>query len=568
MAILAAAAAIFVHLTNDASQGPLANPMHLASDEWTKWECLTPGQADSIWGGNLQTQSNVFRRFTDGDGHEIWHSDSPWKDAKDGWSSRAWRGGWLAGSEGSLERWKEAPNDMAARWKEGEEGASLERTNCGWNWRGVGWLVWSEKGSACDVTSIPDPGTAWAPAGMGAPVKWWSGRLRDGLRKWPATEIEHEIREAGIPLTGWGTRWDGGGRFSLANGSNWEDEVATLVQTKGWDMHFVDGDLVVNGSRDWSWNAMNSSCGARDEDGFWKGAILDDDKVAWVHCTSLSDDDDQVVEPLEWDQTFLGTVRNHQTQQNLELALESEGIVAKDAEGLVVWSYRTNESTLSGGAKEVDVYANQKYQAMFCLPSGLHLFDVKGREVSGFPLQPAAGSWTAWALVDYDRNREYRYLLACDSTGRIENYRAEGLRTEGWTHQPADHIDVSSPVRHIEHLRLGNKDYIYVGRANGQVELLKRNGATRASTPVRVHASLPPIFRKGASLSQSSVLFLDESGWLREFNLESGEEMGISGVTRADRLEHVDTDGDGTPEIVTWLKSNRTVWDANGEPQE
>ena len=178
---------------------------------------------------------------------------------------------------------------------------------------------------------------------------------------------------------------------------------------------------------------------------------------------------------------------------------------------------------------EVDVYANGKYQAMFCLPSGLHLLDVKGREVSGFPLVAPQGEWTAWALVDYEGTRNYRYLVASSQSGLVDNFRREGASTPGWSHRPDPSIDRTSPVRHIRHLRLGSKDYIYVGRANGQVELLKRNGATRATTPVRVDDQHPPLFRQGGNLDGTSVLYIDDTGWIREFTLGQGEEVGLSG---------------------------------------
>jgi hypothetical protein len=129
-------------------------------------------------------------------------------------------------------------------------------------------------------------------------------------------------------------------------------------------------------------------------------------------------------------------------------------------------------------------------------------------------------------------------------------------------------VDVSSPVRHLRHLRLGSRDYLYVGRDNGQVELLKRDGSTRATTPVQVNARKAPVFRVGPNLDRTSVLFVDGAGWVREFTLGSGDEVGLSGATRADRIESLDVDGDGLDEIVTWLRGERTVWNARNEKVE
>jgi hypothetical protein len=268
------------------------------------------------------------------------------------------------------------------------------------------------------------------------------------------------------------------------------------------------------------------------------------------------------------DDVVMGEVRNHRSQTRMTVRQVDGRVTATHPDGTVGWSMPISEPPLEGGAVEVDVYANGKFQAMFGVPSGLHLIDVKGREVNGFPLAPAAGLWTAWTVVDYDGNRKHRYLSATDASGLVENHRKEGERTPGWTHRPDATIDVNSPVRHIQHVRLGSRDYIYVGRENGQVELLKRNGSTRATTVVLVNPTHPPLFRRGATLEGTSVLFIDEEGWVRERSLEVGDEVGMSGATRAERMEWLDVDGDGRDELITWLRGTRSVWNARNERVE
>jgi hypothetical protein len=97
---------------------------------------------------------------------------------------------------------------------------------------------------------------------------------------------------------------------------------------------------------------------------------------------------------------------------------------------------------------------------------------------------------------------------------------------------------------------------------------LHRNGETRAQTPVQVNPAQPPKFRKGRDLDGTSVLFIDALGWVREFTLGQGNAVGLSGMTRADHLDMMDLDGDGLDEVVTWLRGERTVWNARNEPVE
>ena len=240
-------------------------------------------------------------------------------------------------------------------------------------------------------------------------------------------------------------------------------------------------------------------------------------------------------------------------------------VEAVQPDGTVVWSLPMAEDPLPAAQLKWTCMPTASSRRCLACPRDCTCSMSKEGSVNGFPLAPSVGLWTVWTVVDYDGNRKHRYLSASDASGLVENHRKEGERTPGWTHRPDAGIDIKSPVRHIRHLRLGSRDYIYVGRDNGQVELLKRNGSTRATTPVLVHPNHPPLFRRGASLGGTSVLFIDDSGWVRERSLEEGEEVGISGATRAERMEWLDVDGDGRDELVTWLRGTRSVWNARNE---
>ena len=62
------------------------------------------------------------------------------------------------------------------------------------------------------------------------------------------------------------------------------------------------------------------------------------------------------------------------------------------------------------------------------------------------------------------------------------------------------------------------------------------------------------------------MLFIDATQHVREFTLGQGAEVGISGLTRAERLEWRDVDGDGLDDLVTTWKGESTAWDARNNP--
>lgn len=549
-ALLAGLAWAWYHVS-PAPVGEPDNPMLHASDRWTVWRCM-PDDGD-----------RVRRVFRDAAGLEVIHVLVPAESLPAGMEQRAWRGGWLQGAPEALDVWVEDPGTMAAHWRE-EPGfdVSLVRTQGGWVWRGSGTVVWRESGSSMGA------GEVWLTSGL--PEPWWAGPR--GWAPWAKAKWtpEDHLVAAGIPMEPWATRWEGGGRYTLEDPLVWRNDVDRLTIEQGWDVEWKEDGIVVNGDPSWAWSRSDAGGQAQFEGATWAFSSSPRAGLWSVQASGGMSVDVQApaVSMLpavaEVVPGTLGAVCNHRTKQDMDVVYDAGKVTALDVDGQEVWSIEADDPI--DGVEDIDIYANGKCQALFCTEEALHLVDVKGREVPGFPLKPRRGTWTAWALVDYDSNRKYRYLLASSATGLVENKRREGETTPGWNHNPADGVDVQSPVQHIQHLRLGSRDYVYVGREDGQVELLKRNGSPRAQTPVRVHASHPPIFRKGSSLDNTSVLFIDLTGHVREFTLGQGAEVGISGLTRAERLEWRDVDGDGVDDLVTTWHGESIVWDARNNP--
>ena len=553
LAALLAGLAWVWYQASPAPVGEAENPMLWASDRWTEWRCLP-----------LEDREGVTRVFRDAAGREVTHVEVPSEGLPSGLVQRPWRGGWLQGAPEALDAWEEDPGEMAAHWRE-EPGfdVTLVRTNGGWVWRGSGTVVWRESGTATDA------GEVWLTTGL--PEPWWAGPR--GWAPWPEAgpTPEDHLTAAGIPLGTWATRWEGGGRYTLKDPLVWQNDVDRLTIAHGWDVEWMDDGIVVNGNPSWTWTRSSAGGQAQFEGATWAfssspraGLWSSRDAPEGSFAAESSPPISVASHVATGVPGTLGAVCNHRTKQDMDVVYTEGKVTALDVSGDEVWSVESDVPL--GEVEDIDIYANGKCQAMFCSEKALHLVDVKGREVPGFPLKPRRGAWTAWALVDYDSNRKYRYLLASSATGLVENKRREGETTPGWTHKPAAGVDVQSPVRHIQHLRLGSRDYIYVGRENGEVELLKRNGSTRAQTPVRVHASHPPVFRKGSGLDNTSVLFIDATGHVREFTLGQGAEVGISGLTRADGLEWRDVDGDGVDDLVTTWQGESTAWDARNNP--
>jgi hypothetical protein len=266
-------------------------------------------------------------------------------------------------------------------------------------------------------------------------------------------------------------------------------------------------------------------------------------------------------EPLDYygDHVLLGVTRDHREDIDMDIVWnqENKSVDAVRSGGEVVWSKRLEDAPI-GISYEVDLYANNKYQTAFATPSALYVVDRLGRDVNGFPFDAEV---SGFSVFDYDRNKKFRILLATKD-GDILNLRAEGRLTSGWNFK---RLTAGRHVVHLAHIRVGSKDYIYGGCYDGSVILLKRSGRVRGSTPVVINPRSKPAFRLSNTIGKSTVIFIDSEGWLQEVTLSEAEPVGISGMTRADKVTIQDIDGDGKTEVVTYLNGIRSVWNSRNE---
>lgn len=288
-------------------------------------------------------------------------------------------------------------------------------------------------------------------------------------------------------------------------------------------------------------------------------------RTLWVYSGNSSQQavvsTETVVSAPARNATSMGVVRNHRSGGDMDILWNEElmTVEAVGTDGTVVWSKEV-ESAPIGKAYEVDIYANRKYQAAFATSNAVHLIDVKGRSVRGFPYKPASNV-SGFCVVDYDNNKKFRFLVAT-TDGAVTNLKGEAKRTSGWNFSK---LGSGQYVRHLAHLRVGSKDYVYAGCNNGMVLLLKRTGAIRTSTDVQVFAGSAPAFRLSSSIGNSSVLFIDADGWLEELKFQDATQVGMSKLTRADRVESIDVNGDGKKEIVVHHNGKRLIWNSRNE---
>ena len=296
-------------------------------------------------------------------------------------------------------------------------------------------------------------------------------------------------------------------------------------------------------------------------DGF--SAFLLDDRTVYTRI-EVDEVDEDVANPVSRviAHDILGLTRNHRNGSDLDIVwnVDLNAVQAMGSGGEVVWSKILDEGLEPIGMSfEVDLYGNNKYQTAFAVSSAIFLVDILGNNVVGFPYKE--NGITSFAVFDYDHNDKFRFLVA-NAAGRLYNLRGEGKNTPGWNFKA---LRNGVSIQQLSHLRVGQSDYIYAGCSDGSVRLLRRNGQLRGSTSVNVNPTFTPAIRLSSTIGKTSVLFIDEQGWVQELTFSDAKHVGMSGLTQADKVSLIDMDGDGVKEVVTELNGVRSVFNSRNE---
>ena len=118
-------------------------------------------------------------------------------------------------------------------------------------------------------------------------------------------------------------------------------------------------------------------------------------------------------------------VTNHRTKEKEILTQDIENnLYLISNKGVVLWKRKLSGRVL-GSVKQVDLYRNGRLQLVFSTPNRVYIINRNGKNVDGFPLKFKDEITQPLAVFDYDKQRNYRFLitqnttlLMCDSKGK------------------------------------------------------------------------------------------------------------------------------------------------------
>ena len=142
-------------------------------------------------------------------------------------------------------------------------------------------------------------------------------------------------------------------------------------------------------------------------------------------------------------------------------------------QGDIVWKKQLEELPMSD-VFEVDYYKNGKIQYLFNTENYLHLIDLTGNMVKGYPVQLNSSATAGLSLIDYNANKDYRILIPTEN-GKIYNYKKDGSLLKGWKSKNTRR----TIIKPISHVVANSKDYLIAEADNGNILMFNRKGEVR-----------------------------------------------------------------------------------------
>ncbi|MDY0347564.1 MAG: hypothetical protein RBR13_01910 [Tenuifilaceae bacterium] len=253
-------------------------------------------------------------------------------------------------------------------------------------------------------------------------------------------------------------------------------------------------------------------------------------------------------------------VINHLTQ-NREIFVQDNlhNIYLINDVGRVLWK-RPLDEQIMGEAHQIDVYRNGRLQIMFNTKSKIYLIDRNGNNVSGYPITLRANAANPVAVIDYEKNRDYRFFIAGeDRTVRV--YNKQGNMVTGWVFDKTEKT-VTQPIQHFRYAR---KDYIVFSDAN-KIYIVDRRGNERVKVQEHFSKALHSNISLDATNGPVHFVTTNTLGVIKKISLNGKvTDLKLKPFTDKHFFDCQDVNADGKNDYIILDENKLMVYNANGK---
>ncbi len=200
-------------------------------------------------------------------------------------------------------------------------------------------------------------------------------------------------------------------------------------------------------------------------------------------------------------------VKNHRTNKQEVVVQDKDNFLYLiSSDGKVLWKKQL-DGKIRGKIHQVDIYKNGRLQLAFCTNNQFLILDRNGEEVKPFHKTYEGGNLNPLAVFDYDKNKNYRFLV---TQGRkVFMYNSKGDIVDGFTYKEAESSIIAAP----EHFQINKKDYLLFKLENNSLKIRHRAGQDRVKVANKIDFSDNGIF-----LYKNKFSLTDKKGVLHQID--------------------------------------------------
>ena len=211
-------------------------------------------------------------------------------------------------------------------------------------------------------------------------------------------------------------------------------------------------------------------------------------------------------------------------------------------EGLVLWTINIPGEIVSE-IHQIDLYQNNKFQYVFNTRTQLYVIDRMGNKVGKFPLTLKSMASNGVSIVDYGKNKEFRFFVAGEDK-KIYAFDRWGKLVQNWSFAGSESL-ITNPGKRFE---VGDKDYL-VFSDKQNTYFLDRQGKSRDIPALPFDHSGNQIYFFNDSNPRLITTDLSGKIHIQDFTGQAEiKEVGKYGFGH--RFAAEDIDGDDSPEYI------------------
>jgi len=236
-------------------------------------------------------------------------------------------------------------------------------------------------------------------------------------------------------------------------------------------------------------------------------------------------------------------LKSHLKNQ-MEIAVQDEKNVLYlfSSNGKQIWKKQL-EGRILGKIEQVDLFKNGNLQMAFTTQNSLQIIDRTGKTVKPFPLEFKDEITKPLAVMDYDNNRNYRFVIT--QGAEIIMFDRKGKTVDGFNFKKAASEILQSP----KHIRIRNKDYIVIPEIGGKLHILSRQGNSRISVKEKIDFSENEWFLNEnqfvSTTADGKLIRVDEQGKIKKEALTANNNLFLKAsenvlVTLSENILNID----------------------------